>query len=137
MRGSPLLQLLGLVIALGLLAFPLHYLTSATRIETPASNSDATPSNVRQVELKLVSSAVPYSFEIQFLGKPLWTGTAQRASDTRTVRVPFPPEGVDLTIEARWSNPGMAALQLTVTPADQPPLSQTLWGDGKVSEGTQ
>jgi hypothetical protein len=143
MRGSPLLQVLGLVIALGLLAFPLHYLTSAPRIETPSSNSDATPSNVRQVELKLVSSAVPYSFEIQFLGKPLWTGTAQRASDTRTVRIPFPPEGVDLTIEARWSNPGMAALQLTVTPADQPPLSQTLWGDGKVSdtitlrEGTQ
>jgi hypothetical protein len=143
MRGSPLLQVLGLVIALGLLAFPLHYLTSAPRIETPPSNSDATPSNVRQVELKLVSSAVPYSFEIQFLGKPLWTGTAQRASDTRTVRIPFPPEGVDLTIEARWSNPGMAALQLTVTPADQPPLSQTLWGDGKVSdtitlrEGTQ
>ncbi|HXM30250.1 MAG TPA: hypothetical protein VN957_29790 [Chthoniobacterales bacterium] len=143
MRGSPLLQLLGLVIALGLLAFPLHYLTSAPRIETPPSNSDATPSNVRQVELKLVSSAVPYSFEIQFLGKPLWTGTAQRATDTRTVRIPFPPEGVDLTIEARWSNPGMAALQLTVTPADQPPLSQTLWGDGKVSdtitlrEGTQ
>ncbi len=143
MRGSPLLQLLGLVIALGLLAFPLHYLTSAPRIETPPSNSDATPSNVRQVELKLVSSAVPYSFEIQFLGKPLWTGTAQLATDTRTVRIPFPPEGVDLTIEARWSNPGMAALQLTVTPADQPPLSQTLWGDGKVSdtitlrEGTQ
>jgi len=143
MRGSPLLQLLGLVIALGLLAFPLHYLTSAPRIETPPSNSDATPSNVRQVELKLVSSAVPYSFEIQFLGKPLWTGTAQRATDTRTVRIPFPPEGVDLTIEARWSNPGMAALQLTVTPVDQPPLSQTLWGDGKVSdtitlrEGTQ
>jgi hypothetical protein len=143
MRGSPLLQLLGLVIALGLLAFPLHYLTSAPRIETPPSNSDATPSNVRQVELKLVSSAVPYSFEIQFLGKPLWTGTAQRATDTRTVRIPFPREGVDLTIEARWSNPGMAALQLTVTPADQPPLSQTLWGDGKVSdtitlrEGTQ
>ena len=143
MRGSPLLQLLGLVIALGLLAFPLRYLTSATRIETPPSNSDATTSNVKQVELKLVSSAVPFSFEIQFLGKPLWAGTSQRASDTKTVRIPFPPEGVDLTIGARWSNPGMAALQLTVTPADQPPLSQTLWGDGKVSdtitlrEGTQ
>jgi len=143
MRGSPLLQLLGLVIALGLLAFPLRYLTSATRIETPPSNSDAATSNVKQVELKLVSSAVPFSFEIQFLGKPLWTGTAQRASDTKTVLIPFPPEGVDLTVEARWTNPGMAALQLTVTPADQPPLSQTLWGDGKVSdtitlrEGTQ
>ena len=134
MRGSPLLQLLGLVIALGLLAFPLRYLTSATRIETPLSNSDATPSNVKPVELKLVSSSVPFSFEIQFLGKPLWAGTSQRASDTKTVRIPFPPEGVDLTIEARWSNPGMAALQLTVTPADQPPLSQTLWGDGKVSD---
>src|SRR5260221_801498 len=101
MRGSPLLQLLGLVIALGLLAFPLHYLTSATRIETLVSNSDATPSNVRQVELKLLSSAFPYSFEIQFLRKPLWTGTSHRATDTRTVRIPFPPAGVDLPIDAR------------------------------------
>src|SRR5260221_12386147 len=99
MRGSPLLQLLGLVIALGLLAFPLHYLTSATRIETLVSNSDATPSNVRQVELKLVSSAVPYSFEIQFLGKPLCTGTGQQATDTRTARTPFPPEQQDRTLD--------------------------------------
>src|SRR5258708_4216902 len=143
MRGSPLLQLLGLVIALGLLAFPLHYLTSATRIETPPSNSDATPSNVRQAELKLVSPPVPFRFEIQFLGMHFGPGTRQGASDKRTVEIPFPREGVDLTIEACGSNRGMAALQLPETPADQPPLSQTLWGDGKVSdtitlrEGTQ
>jgi hypothetical protein len=144
MRGSPLLQLLGLVIALALLAFPLHYLTSATRIETPPASSDAAAvSNVKQVELKLVSSAVPFTFEILFLGKPLWTGTTQQATETKTVQIPFPPEGVDLTIKAHWTNPGMAALQLTMTPADQPPLSQTLWGNGKVSdtitlkEGTQ
>jgi hypothetical protein len=143
MRGSPLLQLLGLVVALVLLAFPLHYLTSAARVETPPANPDAATSNVKAVELKLVSSAVPFTFEIQFLGKPLWTGTAQRATETKTVQIPFPAEGVDLTIAARWANPGIAALQLTVTPADQPSLSQTLWGDGKVSdtitirEGTQ
>jgi hypothetical protein len=143
MRGSPLLQLLGLVLALVLLAFPLRYLTSAARVATPPAKSDVATSNEKPVELKLVSSAVPFTFEIQFLGKPLWTGTAQRATETRTVQIPFPPEGVDLTIAARWTNPGMAALQLTVTPADQPSLSQTLWGDGKVSdtitlkEGTQ
>ena len=106
-------------------------------------NSEAATSNVRPVELKLVSSAVPFTFEIRFLGKPLWTGTAQRATETKTVQIPFPPEGVDLTIEAHWTSPGMDALQVTVTPGDQPPLSQTLWGDGKVSdtitlrEGTQ
>jgi hypothetical protein len=134
MRGSPLLQLLGLVTALALLAFPLRYLTSATRVETPPSNSDAATSNVQPVELKLVSSAVPFTFEIRFLGKPLWTGTAQRAIETKTVQISFPPEGVDLTVEGHWTNPGMSALQITVTPGDQPPLSQTLWGDGKVSD---
>jgi hypothetical protein len=134
MRGSPLLQLLGLVIALVLLAFPLRYLTSAQRTEAPPVNSQAAISNVKPVELKLVSSAVPFTFEIRFLGKPLWTGAAQRATETKTVQIPFPPEGVDLTIEAHWTSPGMDALQVTVTPGDQPPLSQTLWGDGKVSD---
>jgi hypothetical protein len=143
MRGSPLLQLLGLVFALVLLAFPLRYLTSAPRAETPSADLDASTSNMKPVEIKLLSSAVPFTFEIQFLGKPLWTGTGQRATETKTVQIPFPPEGVDLTISARWANPGMAALQLTVTPGGQPSLSQTLWGDGKVSdtitirEGTQ
>jgi hypothetical protein len=143
MRGSPLLQLLGLVIALVLLVFPLRYLTSAARNETPPASSETAPSNLKSVELKLVSSAVPFTFEIRFLGKPLWTGTAQRTTESKTVQIPFPAEGVDLTIDGHWANPGMAALQLTVTPSDQPPLSQTLWGDGKVSdtitlrEGTQ
>jgi hypothetical protein len=97
-------------------------------------SSEAAISNVKAVELKLVSSAVPFTFEIGFLGKPLWTGMAQRATETKTVQIPFPPEGVDLTVEARWTSPGMDALQITVTPGDQPPLSQTLWGDGKVSD---
>jgi hypothetical protein len=134
MRGSPLLQLLGLVCALVLLALPLRYLTSAPRVETPPANSDTANSNIKPVELKLLSSAVPFTFEIQFLGKPLWTGTAQQATETKTVQIPFPPEGVDLTISAHWANPGTAALQLTVTPADQPSFSQTLWGDEKVSD---
>ena len=134
MRGSPLLQLLGLAFGLVLLAFPLRYLTSALQVETPPARLDAPTSNLKPVELKLLSSAVPFTFEIHFLGKPIWTGTAQRAIETKTVQIPFPPEGVDLTIAARWANPGMAALQLTVTPGDQPSLSQTLWGDGKVSD---
>jgi hypothetical protein len=134
MRGSPLLQLLGLVLALVLLAIPLRYLTSASPAETLPVDRDASTSNLKPVELKLLSSTAPFTFEIRFLGKPLWAGTAQRATETKTVQIPFPPEGVDLTISARWANPGMAALQLTVTPADQPSLSQTLWGDGKVSD---
>ena len=134
MRGSPLLQVLGLMFALVLLAFPLRYLTSAPRAEMPLTDRDASPSNVKPVDLKLLSATVPFTFEIQFLGKPLWTGTTQRTTETKQVQIPFPPEGVDLTVSARWANPGMAALQLTVTPADQPSLSQTLWGDGKVSD---
>jgi hypothetical protein len=134
MRGSPLLQLLGLVLALVLLAIPLRYLTSAPRAETLPLDRDASTSNLKPVELELLSSTVPFTFEIRFLGKPLWAGASQRATETKTVQIPFPPEGVDLTISARWANPGMAALQLTVTPADQPSLSQTLWGDGKVSD---
>jgi hypothetical protein len=132
MKGSPLLQVAGLVLALALLAFPLHHLTSGVRKEIPPIATVAA-SELKSVELKLLSSAVPYSFEIQFLGKPLWAGTSQQTVETKTVQIPFPPEGVDLTVDAHWTNLGMAALQFTVTPADQPPLSQTLWGERKVS----
>ncbi len=134
MKGSPLLQVIGLVFVLALLAFPLRYLTSAARNETPQANPAVITSDLKQVELKLVSSAVPYTFEIGFLGKPLWTGTAQRATETKTVQIQFPPEGVDLTVDAHWTSTGISALQLTVTPGDRPPLSRTLWGDGKVSD---
>jgi hypothetical protein len=134
MRGSPLLQVLGLAIALLLLGLPLQYLTSAARDQTLPVNSEIPASNLQQLELKLVSSTVPYTFEIRFLGKPLWAGTVQRATETKTFQVPFPAEGIDLSVDAHWSSPGMAAVQLTVTPSNQPPLSRTLWGDGKISD---
>lgn len=134
MKGSPLLQLIGLVFALALLAIPLRYLTSATRNVSASASPIVATSDLRQVELKLVSSTVPYTFEIQFLGKPLWAGTAQQPIETKTVQIPFPPDGVDLAIDARWTGPGMAALQLSVTPAGQSPLAQTIWGDGKASD---
>jgi hypothetical protein len=134
MKGSPLLQLLGLVIALGFLAIPLHYLTSASQNGTSPVESTAPASDLKSVELKLVSSAVPYAFEIRFLGKPLWTGTARQATESKTVQIPFPAEGVDLTVDAHWTNPGMVALQLMLALPDQATLAQTLWGDGKVSD---
>jgi len=132
MKGSPLLQVAGLVLALVLLAFPLRHLTSGLRKEASPITAVAA-SELKSVELKLLSSAVPYSFEIQFLGKPLWAGTSQQTIETKTVQIPFPPEGVDLTVDAHWTNPGMAAVQLTVTASDQAPLSQTMWGERKVS----
>jgi hypothetical protein len=134
MRGSPLLQLLGLAIALMLLGFPLHYITSAAPDQTPPVNVDTQTSDLRQLELKLVSSSVPYTFEIRYLGKPLWTGTGQRTTETKIVQIPFPAEGIDLGIDAHWTTPGKAALQLTVGSSDQPPLSHTVWGDGKISD---
>jgi hypothetical protein len=134
MKGSPLLQLLGLVLVLGSLAFPLRYLTSASHKEITTIEPTTPASESKPVELKLISPTVPYTFEIQFLGKPLWTGTARQTTETKTVQVPFPAEGVDLTVDAHWTNPGMVALQLTLTLPDQVPLAQTLWGDGKVGE---
>jgi hypothetical protein len=134
MKGSPLLQLLGLALVLGALAFPLRYLTSAPHKEVRTVEPIAPNSESKSVELKLVSPTVPYTFEIEFLGKPLWTGTARQTTETTTVQIPFPAEGVDLTVDAHWTNPAMVALQLTLTLPDQAPLAQTLWGDGKVSD---
>jgi hypothetical protein len=132
MKGSPLLRLLGVVIALLAVLWPLCRLTTH-RTEAPpaaAPTADAPESNVHLV---LTSTSFPFTFEVSHLGKTIWKGEATESSVAKDVKMAFPPEGIDLLVDAKWQGDNQAAVKLDVTPDESDTMTKTLWGNGSVN----
>jgi hypothetical protein len=49
------------------------------------------------------------------------------------VKMAFPPEGIDLLVNARWQGDKQAAVKLDVAVNGTDTITRTLWGTGKVS----
>jgi hypothetical protein len=134
MRGSPLLRVLLVVIALLVVIWPLRSLTThrpeASAAAAPTATAAAAESNVHLV---LTSTSFPFTFEVSFLGKTIWKGEATESSVAKDVKMPFPSEGVDLSVDAKWQNDKQGALKLDVTPDDGDTMTKTLWGNGSAS----
>jgi len=131
MRGSPLLRVLLVVIALLAVLWPLRSLTTH-RAETASTPQTAsTPES--NVHLVLTSTSVPFTFEVSHLGKTIWKGEAMESSVARDVKMAFPPEGIDLLVDAKWQGAQQTAVKLDVTPDSSDTMTKTLWGTGGVS----
>ena len=144
MRGSPPLIA---VLTLGffvLLLVPLRHLTSA---RTPVATVPATPETPGEtaggpsaVRLEIASTRTPFSFEVRHLGKVIWTGELAEGTprQERETAMEFPAEGVDLQLRGRWTAdpvgsklpPPLAAVRLTVTPADGTAHGKTIMAEG-------
>ena len=133
MRGSPLLRVLVVVIALLAVLWPLRSLTShrAERPSTPAQSVAVPESNVH---LFLTSTSFPFTFEISHLGKTIWKGEASESSVARDIKMTFPPEGIDLLVDAKWQDNKQGAVKLDVIVDDGNAMTKTLWGTGSVSD---
>jgi hypothetical protein len=132
MRGSPLLRVLLVVIALLAVLWPLRSLTTHRTGRPPAPPQTATAqSNVRLV---LTSTTVPFTFEISHLGKTIWKGEATESSVARDVQVTFPPEGIDLLIDVKWQGQKQTAVKVDVTLEGGDTITKTLWGTTQVND---
>lgn len=131
MRGSPLLRVLVVVIALLVVLWPLRSLTSH-RVQTQAAAPESVTTPESNVHLVLTSTSFPFTFEISHLGKVIWKGEAQESSVTRDLKITFPPEGIDLLVNAKWQGDNQAAVKLDVTVDDGDMTTKTLWGTGDV-----
>jgi hypothetical protein len=132
MRGSPLFRVLLVVIVLLAVLWPLGRLTthpaesrSATTLTAVAAESN--------VHLVLTSTSYPFTFEVSHLGKVIWKGESTESSIANDVTMPFPPEGIDLLIDAKWQGDKQNAVKLDVTPDKHGTMTKILWGAGKVS----
>jgi hypothetical protein len=132
MRGSPLLRVLLVVIALLAVLWPLRSLTTHRAGSQPAlAHTAAAPES--NVHLALTSTSFPFTFEVSHLGKTIWKGEAGENSTVRNVTMSFPPEGIDLLVDAKWQGEKQGAVKLDVTVNDGDTMTKTLWGNGSVN----
>ena len=89
---------------------------------------------VATVHLTVTSTSVPFSFEISYLGKTVWKGESSESSTSKSLTIPFPPEGIDLVVQASWPEPKETALRIEATSGDSAPITQTLWGTDHVND---
>jgi hypothetical protein len=132
MRGSPLLCVLLVVIALIAVIWPLRSLTTH-RTESPSEALPAAPTPESNVHLLLTSTLFPFTFEVSHLGKTIWKGEATESSVATDLKMTFPAEGIDLFVDAKWQGDKQAAVKLDVTADNGETMPKILWGTGKVS----
>ena len=132
MKGSPLLRVLLVVIALLAVLWPLRSLTTH-RAENPSTPLHTTATPESNVHLVLTSTSFPFTFEVSHLGKTIWKGEAIESSITHDITMAFPPEGIDLLVDAKWQSDKQAAVRLDVAVDNGDTTTKTLWGNGGVS----
>jgi hypothetical protein len=132
MRGSPLLRVSLVVIALLAVRWPLRSLTTH-RAESPPAPAQSVAAPETDVHLVLTSTSFPFTFEISHFGKTIWKGEASENSVARDVKMTFPPEGIDLLVDAKWQDNKQGAVKLDVTVDNGDAMTKTLWGTGGVN----
>ena len=133
MRGSPLLRVLVVVIALLAVLWPLRSLTTH-RVESPSAPAQSVAAPESNVHLVLTSTSYPFTFEVSHLGKTIWKGEASESSVARDVKMAFPPEGIDLLVDVKWQDDREGAAKLDVVVDNRETMTKTLWGAGSVSD---
>ena len=134
MRGSPLLRAVLVVLALLALLAPLRSLTNRRSAATPAQQAMAGAVTKKKLRLELTSTTAPFKYQITSGGEPIWKGESDSTSVVTDLELEFPPEGVDLVLDASWTEKKPTAVRLTLTPQGSATMAKTVWGTTSVSE---
>ena len=135
MRGSPLVRAILVVIALLALLMPLRTLTSR-RSETATPLQQATQGSTakKRFRLELTSTTVPFKYQITSDGETIWSGQSNSTVVATDAELKFPPEGIDLVVDASWTEKKQTAVRLALIPQDSAMMAKTIWGTTNVSE---
>ena len=131
MRGAPLTESLVAFFALLLLALPIGGLTSHP---LQAAKPVATAPQRRPVRLEIVGTAEAFEFQVNYLGKQIWSGTGHRSPITIDVQLPVPKEGVDLELTAQFPDSTLHALRLALALGDGTQVERSAWGTTNLDE---
>jgi hypothetical protein len=135
MRGSPLFRAVLVVLALLALLAPLRSLTNRrSAAAAPAQQAMASAVTKKKLRLELTSTTAPFKYQITSGGEPIWKGESDSTSVVRDLELEFPPEGIDLVLDASWTEKKPTAVRLTLTPQGSATLAKTVWGTTSVSE---
>jgi len=131
--GSPLLRAFVALGVLLLLLVPLRSFTTARAKQADAAPA-AKPTPETLAHLAITSTKTPFTYTVAHLGKVVWQGAAATSPAATDVKLPIPPQGIDLTLSITWSEPGEAAARLSLGHDDNDPVERTVWGDGSASD---
>lgn len=81
--------------------------------------------------------SAPLEFEVRYLGKMVWRSSGAEQAASGPLALPFPPEGIDLQIVARWpAGQANGAVRLGLARAGTPTVERIAWSrtDGSLNE---
>ncbi len=138
MRGWPLLELLGLSVALALLVLPLHAFTLGRRPVTdadPSPKSFVSPSEPIERTAARISARFahpPRRMRVSSEGETIWevsSPAGQFASSE--CDLPIAAMGIELRVEAEWpAGTAETVVELALEPDGLETLARTAWGKG-------
>ncbi len=106
-----------------------HERTEAAPVEAAVSETGG-----KAIHLQLSFTQMPREFKVLYSGKAVWTETAPRQDEARDLKIPFPPEGIDLQFEIGWTGDALAAAKIQVTIPDGRVIERSIWSKGTAEE---
>ena len=88
----------------------------------------------KKFHLELTSTTAPFKYQITSGGESIWRGESDSATATTDLELEFPPEGIDLVLDASWIEQKPTAVKLGLTPQGSATMAKTVWGTMSVSE---
>ena len=133
MRGSPLLRALLAFLAILALGWPLRRLTTAA--DAPRAQPRAAVAEAKEIDLRLTFTLVPKSVRVLHLGREVWSETVPTAEMSRTLKLAYPAEGIDLQFQIEWpADAPLAAMRTTLTDPAGEAHEHSVWGQGSTDE---
>ena len=143
MRGSPLWQLLAVLVAFLAMGLPVWRLTrpaEAAPVDVTAGSKERSEQHAQAAAALTMDVAasfapVPTEFSLSYLGTPVLQGKAE-AKATGGVKTPIPAEGVDLVLHVVWTTggeqtvaPGPAAARVVIQLSDGRQVEKSFWSE--------
>jgi hypothetical protein len=123
------------VIALLALLAPLRTLTSRrSETATVVKQAAQSPAAKKKIRLELISTTVPFKYQITSGSETIWSGESNSTTVATDAELDFPPEGIDLVLDASWNEKKQTAVRLALVPQDSDMMAKTVWGTTSVSE---
>lgn len=131
MRGSPLLRTLFAFIGIALVGLPLWRLTHRSIVAVvPVAEVQARP-----VKIEFTLTQPANKISVRHLGKVVWTGEAAGSNADAEFTIPWPREGVDLSVQIEWpENAPLAAARLRLIDPEGNEQERSVWSAGPADE---
>ena len=137
MRGSPLIRALLAFLAILALGYPLRRLTGGSETPAPIATAPAARAAVpgSEIKMQVTFTTAPKRFSLRHLGQEVWSDETGSSEAEKTLRLPYPREGVELQFAADFPDGApLAAARLVLTDPQGDAHVKSCWGTGHIDE---